>query len=580
MTITGTTDLGDGLLAVTVNHDPTTVATDAPIGSLINQYGTRNWFMKLDNGSTTNVQIWAEVGLETAFEPNGFPNHTDSVVTWTDGTKTLSIAPAVTSFDVWVRGTKFTKSSTESVVGDGTDFTIAEGLWYFYYDSSGDLVASQTLWDLSQVAPVFMISWDATNSKAIRELEERHFLPMDHETHTNLHLTRGTQFITGLLPGNILADQSGALDTHAQLSITNGQILDENILFDIIDGSPQDLAIPAQLPVLYKTGAGGLWRADTANDFPVKRFGASRLAYNQFTGGAWQQTEAGNNNFICAHLFGMPDVKNPVATIQGEEEYGNISAARAGAEVELLALRTAGLPSAEWIPIATLIYQTSNGYGNTVKARIRTNDLGDDFVDWRGSGISPAVGQGPQGPAGVVPTYTTVVAAEAASASDNDLCYVVETETFYRYESSGAAYIDDNLYVLSTGDGGDTRWIGVSGQYTQGNISFQGQAYTPTFTLTDGVTITPNWNNGSIQSVVLGGNRTMANPSNKKDGATYILRIIQDAVTGSRTLTWGTDYKWPGGTAPTLSTATDAEDVVSIFCDGTNLYCSFLGDFS
>jgi len=61
--------------------------------------------------------------------------------------------------------------------------------------------------------------------------------------------------------------------------------------------------------------------------------------------------------------------------------------------------------------------------------------------------------------------FTTVANAEAANGTDNDLCYVVETETLYRYESAGAAYTDDNMYVLSTADAGNTRWLGVAGQY-------------------------------------------------------------------------------------------------------------------
>jgi len=55
MAITGATDLGDGLLAVTVDHDPLTTATDAPLGSLIINTTSGQWFRKLDSGSSTNV---------------------------------------------------------------------------------------------------------------------------------------------------------------------------------------------------------------------------------------------------------------------------------------------------------------------------------------------------------------------------------------------------------------------------------------------------------------------------------------------------------------------------------------------
>lgn len=91
-------------------------------------------------------------------------------------------------------------------------------------------------------------------------------------------------------------------------------------------------------------------------------------------------------------------------------------------------------------------------------------------------------------------------------------------------------------------------------------------------TLTDATTV--NWNtaSGRVATVTLGGNRTMAAPTNLKIG-TYILSVIQDG-TGSRTLTWNSVFKWPGGIAPTLTTTASARDVFSFFSDGTNMYGS------
>jgi hypothetical protein len=95
-------------------------------------------------------------------------------------------------------------------------------------------------------------------------------------------------------------------------------------------------------------------------------------------------------------------------------------------------------------------------------------------------------------------------------------------------------------------------------------------------TLTDGVTI--NWNtaSGQVATVTLGGNRTMAAPTNLKVG-TYILHVYQDA-TGSRLITWNSVFKWVGGVAPTLTTTASAHDVLSFVSDGTNLYGSYLPD--
>lgn len=96
----------------------------------------------------------------------------------------------------------------------------------------------------------------------------------------------------------------------------------------------------------------------------------------------------------------------------------------------------------------------------------------------------------------------------------------------------------------------------------------------PTTTLTDGATVNWNISDGTVATLTLGGNRTMAAPTNLSV-RTFILVLIQDG-TGSRTVTWNSVFKWPGGVAPVLSTAAGAKDVISMFCDGTNLYGSYL----
>ena len=45
---------------------------------------------------------------------------------------------------------------------------------------------------------------------------------------------------------------------------------------------------------------------------------------------------------------------------------------------------------------------------------------------------------------------------------------------------------------------------------------------------------------------------------------------------GSYTVTWST-VKWPGGTAPTLTSAASKMDIYSFFSDGTNWYGATVG---
>jgi hypothetical protein len=77
--------------------------------------------------------------------------------------------------------------------------------------------------------------------------------------------------------------------------------------------------------------------------------------------------------------------------------------------------------------------------------------------------------------------------------------------------------------------------------------------------LTDGATITPDFADSNNFSVTLGGNRTLANPSNLTAGQSGCIWITQDG-TGSRTLSYGSYWDFTSGTAPTLTTTANAVD--------------------
>jgi len=79
--------------------------------------------------------------------------------------------------------------------------------------------------------------------------------------------------------------------------------------------------------------------------------------------------------------------------------------------------------------------------------------------------------------------------------------------------------------------------------------------------LTDGATITPNFALANNFSVTLAGNRTLANPTNLTAGQSGCIWITQDA-TGSRTLAYGSQWDFSGGTSPTLTTAANARNCI------------------
>ena len=90
--------------------------------------------------------------------------------------------------------------------------------------------------------------------------------------------------------------------------------------------------------------------------------------------------------------------------------------------------------------------------------------------------------------------------------------------------------------------------------------------------LTDASSIATDLALSNNFSVTLAGNRTLANPTNTVAGQSGSIFITQDG-TGSRTLAFGTNFKFVAGTAPTLSTAASSIDRIDyVVAEATKIH--------
>ncbi|RJT32806.1 hypothetical protein D3227_25745 [Mesorhizobium waimense] len=96
-------------------------------------------------------------------------------------------------------------------------------------------------------------------------------------------------------------------------------------------------------------------------------------------------------------------------------------------------------------------------------------------------------------------------------------------------------------------------------------------------TLTDGANISLDWDAGINRALTIGGNRTLDNPTNGQPGTWRTIIITQDG-TGTRTLVYGNQYKFPGGTEPVLTTAAASVDVLNILCVTTSNFYVFVAN--
>jgi hypothetical protein len=371
--ITGSTDLGNGKFCLTVDHDPSSTVTDALAGSLIIDSSGNVW-RKLDDGSTTNV-ILVE-STQDRKEPTGHVDRTQSTISFVDGTRTFTIAPVSGTFAYYIKGKKYTVSSAQNLVILNT-----EGLHNIYFDGA-TLTESMTFTEalFTDYSLVCIIYWDTTNSKGIMVCDERHGIVMDGNVHRYLHLSTGAKWASGFLLKDFSVNQNGSLATHAEFSYETGVAFDEDLKIDL----PTTI-LPAQLPIFYRAGANGYWRMDAPTNFPVKSYvgGSGRLAYNYYTGGSWGQVEAGQDKFVLAHIVATNSILYPVIAIQGRAVYSNVTLAKLGAYDEIAELST-NLPGPEMILLGAIIFQTSTSYSNSPKARVRSTDQGENYIDFRG----------------------------------------------------------------------------------------------------------------------------------------------------------------------------------------------------
>ncbi len=142
----------------------------------------------------------------------------------------------------------------------------------------------------------------------------------------------------------------------------------------------------------------------------------------------------------------------------------------------------------------------------------------------------------------------------------------------------GAGDMPTDLIFRVSPDGAETPTEVYRITFDQ-TLKAAGQGYFAGATLTDAATVDWNLTTQQCATLTLGGNRTLAAPTNMKNGATYILLIKQDG-TGSRTLAWNAAYTFQGGTDPVLSTGANAVDLLTCYSDGTSMYCSLAKAFA
>lgn len=289
----------------------------------------------------------------------GFPNLVDSDYSFNAGTRTFSLFPTGTSFNVYYRGKRITTDTTKTLVISNTP-----GGRYIKFNPVTYLLEEGTIGGTPSIIDDLLVAYIYWNgSSAIILGDERHSSSRDTNWHLAQHLNIGAVWRNG-------GDISYTLNSNTvSLGLSNITVADEDLVHSITHAaSPaghyqQIINSNAVIPVLYLSGTNYTQSTPSSDPWVPASVG-SRAAYNSITSGSGSLLEVGNGKFVSYWLLATNDSQYPIKLLMGSVEHATEKDALAETFVNY------GLPFPEMVPMYKIVLQTQNGYTNNAKVHI------------------------------------------------------------------------------------------------------------------------------------------------------------------------------------------------------------------
>jgi hypothetical protein len=323
-------------------------------------------FLRKGDGSGTDKIIDVTAPLQ-ASEPMGHEDNTKSIISFNNTTRVFTIQPSSTSFNVWVKGIKYTYTTAQTVTIPNTT-----GLHYIYFNSNGVLESRLSYFDWENDAPTAYVYWNSITGSSPFVADERHGITMDWATHEYLHRTRGAVIANGFSISNYTTTGTGGNNADAQFDLDSGVFFDEDLEVNIVhsntptsDTWQQDLQGPSQIPVFYHSGTG--WVRDNPTDYALKQ-GTARIQYNFFNGASWTTLDVPSNKWhTTSWVIATNNINYPIIAILGQSTTNKLSDQEA---LTFNDLNLEGFPVVEFRPLWKIIWETDATFVNAPKARI------------------------------------------------------------------------------------------------------------------------------------------------------------------------------------------------------------------
>lgn len=155
-------------------------------------------------------------------------------------------------------------------------------------------------------------------------------------------------------------------DDDLTIGIGSGIIRDEDIVISIDEITKGS----SSFVVFYREGGNGDWTHDGPTSVLFKNFsgGSNRVAWNEFNGSVWQQSEVANGEYTIVHIFATNDIEHPIIGIQSQTTFASLSSARTNVLIDIRNIITGDMPFQEFTPIGSIVIHTDSNISNTYKA--------------------------------------------------------------------------------------------------------------------------------------------------------------------------------------------------------------------
>jgi len=260
----------------------------------------------------------------------GVVNRSQATLSFNDSTRTFTVTPTTSSWDLYYFGTPKTVTTTTSVVISNTD----GARWIKLDPNTLQLVEFFGAPNFESNINLAYIYWSTVTNHGLIVGDERHGSKRDTTWHSVTHLNVGTVWRSG---GALTYTLNSS--TNVNLSVgTPWVIQDEDLTHTITHSATpngyyqQVLDGAAELEVLYLTGAA-TYSYTTATSTPWIA-GSSLAAYNFNNSGSWTLADASEGDYITYWLLATNDIRSPVKLVLGRVTHTSLNDAYAEEFVE------------------------------------------------------------------------------------------------------------------------------------------------------------------------------------------------------------------------------------------------------